>query len=151
MSAGYELTRRGFKTLLIDAFDPPHPHGSHHGDTRLIRHAYSGGPSYVKLALRADELWRGLEEETGEKLLERAGVLNIADPDYYSYEGRFQDAADHGVVIEDLDAEQIRDRWPTSGFPIIIARCMSRMPGIYTAKDAYPLIRSWLCKQAPRC
>ncbi|WP_369417957.1 N-methyl-L-tryptophan oxidase [Cohnella mopanensis] len=117
MSAGYELARRGLKTLLIDAFDPPHPNGSHHGDPRLIRHAYSGGPSYVKLALRADELWRELEEATGEKLLERAGVLNVADPDFYSYEGRFQDASDHGVIIEDLDAEQIRDRWPGVRIP----------------------------------
>ncbi|QJD87683.1 N-methyl-L-tryptophan oxidase [Cohnella herbarum] len=117
MSAGYELSRRGLKTLLIDAFDPPHPNGSHHGEPRLIRHAYSGGPAYVKLALRADELWRELEEATGEKLLERAGVLNIADPDVYSYAGRFQDAADHGVRIEDLDADQIRFRWPDVRIP----------------------------------
>lgn len=117
MSAGYELARRGMKTLLIDAFDPPHPMGSHHGEPRLIRHAYSGGPAYVKMALRADERWRELEAETGEKLLERSGVLNIADPDVYSYEGRFQDAADHGVEIESLNASQIRDRWPNVRIP----------------------------------
>ncbi len=117
MSAGYELARRGLKTLLIDAFDPPHPHGSHHGEPRLIRHAYSGGPTYVKMALRADRLWREAEEATGDKLLERAGVLNIADPDVYSYDGRFQDAADHGVIIEDLSADEIRNRWPGVRIP----------------------------------
>ncbi|WP_456064394.1 N-methyl-L-tryptophan oxidase [Cohnella endophytica] len=112
MSAGYELARRGLKTLLIDAFDPPHAMGSHHGEPRLIRHAYSGGPTYVKLALRADERWRELEAATGEKLLERSGVLNIADPNVYSYEGRFPDAANYGVRIEDLTARDIRERWP---------------------------------------
>ncbi|WP_444880218.1 N-methyl-L-tryptophan oxidase [Cohnella silvisoli] len=111
MSAGYELARRGFKTLLIDAFDPPHPLGSHHGEPRLIRHAYGGGAAYVKMALRADKRWLELEEATGEKLLERSGVLNIADPDVYSYEGRFEDAAVHGVSIESLDAQQIHERW----------------------------------------
>ncbi|TVX96442.1 N-methyl-L-tryptophan oxidase [Cohnella terricola] len=117
MSAGYELSRRGLKTLLIDAFAPPHTEGSHHGDTRLIRHVYSGGPTYVKLALRADERWRELEEETGEQLLVRAGVLNIADPSVYSYEGRFRDAREHGVTFEELDAGQVRERWPGVQLP----------------------------------
>lgn len=42
MSAGYYLARSGLKTLMIDAFDPPHTEGSHHGESRLIRHVYSG-------------------------------------------------------------------------------------------------------------
>ncbi|XPE52641.1 hypothetical protein ACNKHX_06600 [Shigella flexneri] len=37
---------------------PPHQHGSHHGDTRLIRHAYGEGEKYVPLVLRAPQtLW----------------------------------------------------------------------------------------------
>lgn len=32
MSAGYYLARKGLRTLLIDAFDPPNREGSHHGD-----------------------------------------------------------------------------------------------------------------------
>lgn len=36
MSAGYELAARGAKTLLIDAFNPPHNMGSHHGEPRLM-------------------------------------------------------------------------------------------------------------------
>ncbi|MFC5402893.1 N-methyl-L-tryptophan oxidase [Cohnella soli] len=112
MSAGYELARRGMRTLLIDAFDPPHDKGSHHGEPRLIRHAYSGGPTYVKLALRADERWRELEQSTGEKLLERSGVLNVADPDIYKFDVRFDDAEEHGIRIESLDADEIRHRWP---------------------------------------
>jgi N-methyl-L-tryptophan oxidase len=47
MATGYYLAKRGVKTLLIDAFDPPHSLGSHHGDTRMIRHAYGEGASYV--------------------------------------------------------------------------------------------------------
>lgn len=117
MSAGYELARRGLKTLLIDAFDPPHGQGSHHGDTRLIRHVYSGGPDYVKLALRADELWQELEDASGEKLLDRTGVLNLFDPSAYSYGDRFQYSADLGVPFEDLSAEQVRERWQAVRLP----------------------------------
>ncbi|MGO4697832.1 N-methyl-L-tryptophan oxidase [Paenibacillus sp. 2TAB26] len=112
MSAGYELAARGARTLLIDAFDPPHNMGSHHGEPRLIRHAYHGGDTYVKMALRADERWLALEKATGEKLLERSGVLNMAESSFYNYEGRLGDAIANGVQVELLRAEEINRRFP---------------------------------------
>lgn len=117
MSAGYELAARGAKTLLIDAFAPPHPNGSHHGEPRLIRHAYHGGDNYVKMALRADERWLALEKETGQKLLERSGVLNMAETSYYNYEGRLDDARANGVQVELLSASEINRRFPGVQLP----------------------------------
>ncbi|THF76445.1 N-methyl-L-tryptophan oxidase [Cohnella fermenti] len=117
MSAGYELARRGADTLLIDAFDPPHGEGSHHGEPRLIRHAYSGGSAYVKLALRADEKWLELEEETGERLLERSGVLNVADMSVYDFRERQADIDGERIPVDWLSAEQIRRRWPAVRVP----------------------------------
>lgn len=67
MSAGYQLAKRGIRTLLIDSYDPPHQQGSHHGDTRLIRHAYSGGSTYITLALQADRCggsWRSCHKHS---------------------------------------------------------------------------------------
>ncbi|CAI6053178.1 N-methyl-L-tryptophan oxidase [Cohnella sp. JJ-181] len=112
MSAGYHLAARGLRTLLIDAFDPPHTGGSHHGEPRLIRHVYHGGGHYVRLALRADALWRELESLTGQRLLERSGVLNVSDPCAYAFDGRFADADREGVLYESLDAAEIARRWP---------------------------------------
>ncbi|WP_156187691.1 FAD-dependent oxidoreductase, partial [Peribacillus loiseleuriae] len=43
MAAGYFLSKSGKRTLLVDSFSPPHNKGSHHGDTRIIRHAYGEG------------------------------------------------------------------------------------------------------------
>ncbi|MFA1820822.1 hypothetical protein ACDX78_11660 [Virgibacillus oceani] len=54
MSAG---KKRGEKVALIDAHDPPHSEASHHGDTRIIRHAYGEGGIYVSMALRANCGW----------------------------------------------------------------------------------------------
>lgn len=56
-AAGYYATRAGLNVLMTDAHMPPHQHGSHHGDTRLIRHAYGEGEKYVPLVLRAQTLW----------------------------------------------------------------------------------------------
>ncbi|OMD73797.1 N-methyltryptophan oxidase [Paenibacillus odorifer] len=117
MSAGYYLARRGVKTLLIDAFDPPHTQGSHHGETRLIRHAYSGDPAYIDLALRADRLWKEAEQLSGIELLVRSGVLNLADSAVYSFSGRLAEAMKRKVQVQHLDAGEIRRRWPGLNIP----------------------------------
>src|SRR5699024_5710539 len=79
MAAGYYLGKQGIDTLLIDAHDPPHGSGSHHGETRLIRHASGEGAQYVPLALRAQELWYELEYEIGEKLFYPTGTLMVGE------------------------------------------------------------------------
>jgi len=117
MSAGYYLAKRGVKTLLIDAFDPPHTQGSHHGETRLIRHAYSGDPAYINLALRADHLWQEAEQLSGIELLVRSGVLNLADSAVYSFSGRLAEAKKRKVQVQHLDAGEIRRRWPGLNIP----------------------------------
>lgn len=117
MSAGYHLARRGVKTLLMDAFDPPHTEGSHHGETRLIRHAYSGDPAYIDLALRAQVLWEEAEAESGLELLVPSGVLNLADSKVYSFAGPLEEARKRKVRAEQLDAEEIRRRWPALNLP----------------------------------
>ncbi|MHA6530989.1 N-methyl-L-tryptophan oxidase [Paenibacillus sp. BAC0078] len=117
MSAGYQLARRGVRTLLIDAFDPPHTQGSHHGEPRLIRHAYSGDPTYIDMALRADALWKEAEEQSGTELLVRSGVLNLADSNVYSFSGRLAEAEKRKVRVERLDAAEIRYRWPGLSIP----------------------------------
>ncbi len=63
-AAGYYATRAGLNVLMTDAHMPPHQHGSHHGDTRLIRHAYGEGEKYVPLVLRAQTLWDELPATT---------------------------------------------------------------------------------------
>ncbi|MCD8668346.1 FAD-dependent oxidoreductase, partial [Klebsiella pneumoniae] len=39
-AAGYYARRAGLNVLMTDAHQPPHQEGSHHGSSRLIRHAY---------------------------------------------------------------------------------------------------------------
>lgn len=111
MSTGYYLARRGLRTLLIDAFDPPHREGSHHGEPRLIRHAYSGDPVYTEMAIRAHQLWNELEERMEAQLLVQSGVLNITDLNRYSFKERMAAAAKQGVHTERLDADEIHRRW----------------------------------------
>uniref|UniRef100_UPI00286F080D FAD-dependent oxidoreductase n=1 Tax=Buttiauxella brennerae TaxID=82988 RepID=UPI00286F080D len=67
-AAGCYATHSDLNVLMIDSNHPPHQQGSHHGDTRLMRHAYGEGEKYVPLVLRAQALWDALQEISGEKL-----------------------------------------------------------------------------------
>ncbi|MCZ8521706.1 MULTISPECIES: N-methyl-L-tryptophan oxidase [Paenibacillus] len=112
MSAGAQLAQRGCRVLLIDASDPPHTAGSHHGQTRLLRHAYSGGSTYVQMALRAHELWKELEEATGRELFLPTGVLNMTPASHPSLLGKLEASKAFDLNVEWLSAEEISKRWP---------------------------------------
>ncbi|AEI43499.1 N-methyl-L-tryptophan oxidase [Paenibacillus mucilaginosus] len=112
MSAGAHLAQRGRRVLLIDAFDPPHTGASHHGETRLLRHAYTGGPTYVRMALRAHELWNELEAATGRELFRPTGVLNMTPASHPSLLGKLEASKAFDLNVEWLSAEEIGKRWP---------------------------------------
>lgn len=42
-AAGYYASQAGLNVLMIDSAMPPHQAGSHHGETRIMRHAYGEG------------------------------------------------------------------------------------------------------------
>ncbi len=117
MAAGYYLTKAKLRTLLIDAFDPPHVLGSHHGDTRIIRHAYGEGRNYVPLALRAQALWGELEAATGQTLFRQTGVISVNAPGTTFVEEVIASAEVYSLPLEVLTADEIRYRWPGISIP----------------------------------
>jgi sarcosine oxidase len=107
-----ELARRGVSVIGLDAFRPPHRFGSHHGDSRSIRRAYMEGTGYVPLAIRAWELWRRLEKDSGKNLLVTTGNLTLGPRDGKAVTGFLASARAHDIAFEDLTAAEIRRRWP---------------------------------------
>ncbi len=75
------LAKRGARVIALDRHQPPHDHGSSHGESRITRQAIGEGDIYVPLALRAHRLWRELEVETGATLMESVGALVIGGID----------------------------------------------------------------------
>jgi len=116
----YQLAKKGSRVLGIDRFDPPHAHGSTHGDTRITRLAIGEGAQYSPLAIRSHEIWRDLEAQTGTRLLTQCGALYIApindDSAVHGRPGfltRTQESAErYGVPYMLLDAETVRAQFP---------------------------------------
>ncbi len=116
-AAGYYARKAGLNVLMTDAHMPPHQHGSHHGDTRLMRHAYGEGEKYVPLVLRAQTLWDELAAASGEDIFERSGVVNLGPADSTFLNTVAQSAAQFSLPIEHLDAAAVMKRWPEITVP----------------------------------
>jgi N-methyl-L-tryptophan oxidase len=129
MSAGYYLTKLGIRPLLIDALDPPHTWGSHHGSTRNIRHAYTDA-AYVPLLLRAQKLWRDLEEEAELNLFYQTGLLGLSHRDDPFIQETKMSAAGHNLPLEVLPADEIQKRWPGWKVPDDVTGCFEPQGGI---------------------
>lgn len=116
-AAGYYATRAGLNVLMTDAWLPPHQNGSHHGDTRLIRHAYGEGEKYVPLVCRAQTLWDELCAVSGEAIFNKTGIINLGPADSPFLANVLQSAQTYQLDVERLDAQALMARWPEIRVP----------------------------------
>jgi sarcosine oxidase len=107
-----QLAARGTSVIGIDQYDPPHPYGSTHGQTRMTRLAVGEGPEYVPLVRRSHELWREIEEQTGTRLLTQPGGLIMSRPGSWFFEATRGLARRLEIEHEELSPAQMRDRFP---------------------------------------
>jgi sarcosine oxidase len=111
-SACYHLAKKGLNVLGLEQFSIPHDKGSSHGETRMIRKAYFEHPNYVPLLRRAYQLWDELEEETGQKLFNRCGMILYADESSEVYKGTFRSSEEHQLPLEKMSAAEAMKKWP---------------------------------------
>ncbi|MTH46572.1 N-methyl-L-tryptophan oxidase [Intestinirhabdus alba] len=140
-AAGYYATRAGLKVLMTDAHMPPHQQGSHHGDTRLIRHAYGEGEKYVPLLLRAQALWDELSALSEDPVFVRSGVLNLGPADSPFLVNVARSAARWQLNVEPLDAVAVAARWPEIRLPENAAALFEADSGFLRSELA---IKTWV-------
>jgi sarcosine oxidase len=119
-AALYQLAKRGAKVIGIDRFAPPHAKGSSHGETRITRKAVGEGRDYVPLVTETHRIWRELEAETGDQLLNACGVLVMAPgvgesshhgkPDFVARSAEL--ARTFNIPHEMLDGSEVSRRFP---------------------------------------
>lgn len=116
-AACWHLARRGQKVLGLEQFDIPHQHGSHAGQSRIIRKAYFEHPDYVPLLLRAYENWRSFEKETGSQLYYRTGIAYFGRKDNENIAGVRNSARLHNIRIASWSAAEAREQYPSFRVP----------------------------------
>ena len=108
LATGWALKRRGVEATVYEQFEVGNARGSSHGRSRIFRLAYAE-PEYVRLAQEAMGLWRELEAESGETLLELYGLVEIVQT--------LEESTAHtleacGVRWERLDGAEAERRYP---------------------------------------
>lgn len=111
-AAAAHLARAGHRVLGFDRFAPPHSQGSSHGLSRIFRQAYWEDTRYVRLLLRARELWDQLERESGRRLFHVTGCLMIAPRDGQLVARSAASARQFNLAHQLLSAQELKRRWP---------------------------------------
>src|SRR5215212_705444 len=108
LATGWALKRRGHEAIVYEQFEVGNPRGSSHGRSRIFRLAYAE-EHYVRLAQEALALWRELEAESGETVLELNGLVEVVR----TLEESTAQTLEHcGVAWERLDREEAERRYP---------------------------------------
>jgi sarcosine oxidase len=108
LATGWALRRRGHEPVVYEQFRIGHERGSSHGRSRIFRLAYAE-PEYVRLAQESMALWRELEAETGETILELNGLVEVVRT---LEESTAETLEACGVAWERLAREEAERRYP---------------------------------------
>jgi len=147
MAAGYFLAKEGVDTLLIDAFDPPHTAGSHSGDTRVIRHANGEGLQYSPIALRSQEIWDELQDQSNEQIFINTGCITYGDSDSVFVENALKSAEKYDIEIDYLkNGKEFEKRWPDLTFPEEFHGIYEPNAGVLSTENAIRNFRRFALK-----
>ena len=136
-AAACTLASRGLRVLGLDRYQPPHRHGSHHGESRIIRKAYYEHPAYVPMLERAFAAWRELEARAHATLLRRTGGLMIGLPTGQLVPGVLASARVHRLPHEVLSSDALAARYPQLRVdPAIEAQQAERLATVRSERDA---------------
>lgn len=113
-TAYWLATRGATRVLVLEQYAFGHPHGASEDHSRIIRHAYHD-LAYAELTQAAYDGWAALEERSGLALVVRTGGLDLAAATGPGTDelARYRASLEHtGHEYADLDAAEIRRRWP---------------------------------------
>jgi sarcosine oxidase len=116
-STCYYLAKQGVKVLGLEQFDIPHEFGSHAGQSRIIRKAYSEHPDYVPLLERAYMNWKELENRTGATVYYKTGLLYFGKSDHPLIEGMHLSANKYHIPVTQLSNEETKLQYPAFRLP----------------------------------
>jgi sarcosine oxidase len=139
--AAFWLAKRGARVLGLEQFDLGHARGSSHDWSRIIRLSYFT-PGYVRLAQEAYAAWDALERDAGEQVVFKTGGLDIGPRDGSIPLSNYADSMRAcGVPFEELDASEIRRRWPAWRVDDTIHGLFQADSGIVAAERATAALR----------
>ncbi|MDW5594041.1 FAD-dependent oxidoreductase [Conexibacter stalactiti] len=109
LATARELAGAGRDVVVLEQFALDHTRGGSHGDARVFAYVHPE-PEWVPMAVESMRLWRELEAEAGERLLDDSGGL------YATERASLLTPAltENGVAFELLSAAATAERFPVT-------------------------------------
>jgi sarcosine oxidase len=111
-AALWRLAHLGTDVAGVERHGIGHHLGSSHGATRLFRIACQEHPGLAPIALKSLELWTGLGDQNGQRLVSQSGCLSVGPPDSRPVRGTVSAAAAAGLPVAELSHSELVARQP---------------------------------------
>jgi len=115
-ATAYHLAKDGRRVLLLEQFQIGHTRGSSHGGSRIIRYTHEDR-EFTQRMPATFALWRQLEQESGQQLLQLTGGLYIGLPNDPFLIDAEQVLSTLGFDYRRLTATDIRQAYPQFQIP----------------------------------
>lgn len=145
-----DLQRAGFQVTLLDAWGPGNSRASSGDETRVIRGAYGDDVESIRNSAKAMKLWRGLGEESGERIFHESGVLWMMHDDESFVRNSIPTMRREGLTIHELDRQQAQERFPQVRFDDISKVFVEPEAGFLLAQRACRLVVKLLKERGGR-
>jgi sarcosine oxidase len=103
------------KVLILDRYGIGNEYGSSNDVNRVFRYSYGNDELYTRMAVESLNLWKSLEEESGQEVLLPTGLLMLQGEDQNANgfnETSYRTLSRMKLGAEQLDAEELKKRFP---------------------------------------
>jgi monomeric sarcosine oxidase len=145
------LRDSGASVALLDAYGPGNSRSSSGGESRIIRNGYGRDELYTRWAMRSFPLWQQLGERTGRRLFHRTGVLWLSDHADPHIRGMAELLKRLQAGCEELDAGEIRRRYPQLVFDDVTLGVLETESGVLMARQAVQSLVKLLTEDGVDC
>jgi monomeric sarcosine oxidase len=120
LAAAYNCAQAGKKVAVLEQFEFFNQNGSSADFCRMWRVMYTG-EYYAKMALETSPMWDKLEQDLGEKLIDKSGLLNFGIDTPDTPEGTMEDAKKVmqklKIPFTQLTSAQLMQQYPFKNLP----------------------------------
>lgn len=141
----YHLAKHSKRVLLLEQFFLPHSRGSSHGQSRIIRKAYSED-FYTRMMEECYQTWTQLEHEAGTSLHRQTELLLLGmkeDPGLKTIQATL---SRHGINHECLSSVDLKQRFPNIQLTRGEVGLLDKTGGVLYADKALRALQHVICQ-----
>ena len=148
LATAYSITNiSDSKVLILDRYGIGNDYCGSNDVNRVFRYSYGNDELYTRMAVKSLNLWKSLEQESGQELLLPTGLLMLQGEDQSANgfnEASYRTLSDMKLGAEQFDAEELKTRFPQfraeNGF-------FDPHGGVLLASKSLSVLRSLMAKR----